>query len=240
MGAVRVISSVSGMSRPQLPLEVTPEVIDDLRENRAFIPAPADGIPSETLVDLVLITDDDLELTVPAIARHAGDDGVGLELQVDTLDARTKAHLQGLTRERPARAGGADRLAALRGLSAARQLEIARTGDMDQRVALERIYGKGVWDALLSNPRITVNEVARIARKGTVPKILLDSIADNAAWARTPPVRRALLGNRRLSADAVAKILRLTPMAELKLIPKQTAYPLAVRDAAQKLLKRGG
>jgi len=35
----------------------------------------------------------------------------------------------------------------------------------------------------------------------------------------------------------IANVLRATPKAELKLMPKQTAYPPAVRDAATKLLR---
>jgi len=101
----------------------------------------------------------------------------------------------------------------------------------------ERLFGKNVWEALLHNPRLTIPEVARIARKGTVPRPLLELIADNAAWAKTGPVRRALLTNRRLSSEAVMKVLRLTPKNELKLAEKQTAYPAHVREAARKLLR---
>jgi hypothetical protein len=34
----------------------------------------------------------------------------------------------------------------------------------------------------------------------------------------------------------VQKILRLTPAHELKLVPKQTAYPILVRTLAEKML----
>ena len=51
-----------------------------------------------------------------------------------------------------------------------------------------------MWEALLSNPRLSVMEVARIARKGQLPIPLVDQIAANDAWAASPEVRRALLG----------------------------------------------
>ena len=35
---------------------------------------------------------------------------------------------------------------------------------------LERLYGKQVWESLLHNAKVTVPEVARIARKGTIPR----------------------------------------------------------------------
>jgi hypothetical protein len=126
----------------------------------------------------------------------------------------------------------------LRHLNATEQLKMARRGELSDRLVLERLYGKHVWDALLHNPRITVPEVARIARKGTVPRPLLDVILDNTAWLKTPQVRRALLGNPKISTDAIVKLLRLTPKHELKVIDKSTAYAAPVREAARKLLKQ--
>jgi hypothetical protein len=46
-----------------------------------------------------------------------------------------------------------------------------------------------------------------------------------------------LLSNRRLGRDLITKILRATPKAELKLVPKQTAYPALVRQAAKRMLQ---
>ena len=90
----------------------------------------------------------------------------------------------------------------------------------------------------MHNPRLTPPEVARIARKGTVPKPLLDVIIDNVSWIKTPQVRRALLGNPKVGNDAILKLLRITPKHELKLIEKGTAYTMPVREAARKLLKQ--
>lgn len=126
----------------------------------------------------------------------------------------------------------------LRSLNAAQQLKVARTGELADRITVERLYGKQVWDALLHNPRLTVPEVARIARKGTVPKPLLELIMDNAGWVKADGVRRALLSNPKIGTDAVLKLLRITPKAELKVIEKGTVYGSGVREAARKLLKQ--
>ena len=126
----------------------------------------------------------------------------------------------------------------LRHLNAAQQLKVARTGELADRIAVERLYGKQVWEALLHNPRLSIPEVARIARKGTVPKPLLDVILDNAAWIKADAVRRALLSNPKIGPDAVLKLLRATPKHELKMIEKGTAYGAAVRESARKLLRQ--
>lgn len=124
----------------------------------------------------------------------------------------------------------------LRKLSLTDQQKVARTGDLNDRVTLERIYGKHVWDGLLHNPKLTVPEVARIARKGTMPRPLLEFIVENNAWIQAAIVRRALLGNPRVSGEAIMKLLRITPKHELRAIYKTTTYSSQVREAARKVL----
>jgi hypothetical protein len=130
-----------------------------------------------------------------------------------------------------------NRLERLRSLNATEQLKVARRGELQDRVVVERLYGKQVWEALLSNPRITLPEVSRIARKGTVPRPLIERIVENNAWIRADNVRRALLSNPKLTLEGIQKLLRITPRHELKVIEKGTAFPMSVRDAARKLLR---
>lgn len=115
-------------------------------------------------------------------------------------------------------------------------LKRARNAGRSERSALERRFGKEVWEALLSNPRITPPEVAAIARKGTVPLPLIERIASNGSWLGSALVRRALLSNPKLPSDAILRVLRRLPKTELKLAPKQTGYPNLVRQTAKKLL----
>ena len=125
----------------------------------------------------------------------------------------------------------------LRGLSLTEQLRVAREGTLAERVALERIYGKAVWETLLRNRNLTAPEIARLARMGTMPRPLLELIVGNPAWLQVPEVRRALLSNSRLSTDMTRKVLALLPREELRLVPQTTAYPAAVRMAAKAMVK---
>lgn len=131
---------------------------------------------------------------------------------------------------------GDDPGAARRALTVRERLQIARGNVLESRVQLERSYGSTVWEPLLRNPGITVPEVARIARKASLPRPLVDLIAANEQWIRHALVRRALLTNPRLSLEGCQRILRQLPKRELKLVPDQTAYPQAVRQAARRLL----
>jgi hypothetical protein len=128
----------------------------------------------------------------------------------------------------------------LRGLTLAQQLKLAHHGEVSERIVLERLYGKNVWEALLRNPRLTGPEVARIARMGSLPRPLIEIIVGNGSWLQIPEVRRALLSNPRLGPDQIMRVLRLLPKHELKLAGMQTAYPHAVRDAAKRLLREAG
>lgn len=125
----------------------------------------------------------------------------------------------------------------LRKLNQTQQQKMARSGSLNDRVMLERIYGRNVWESLLHNPKLSIPEVATIARKGSVPRPLLEFIVENNTWISAPIVRRALLGNPRVNAEAILKLLRLTPKHELKTIHKTTTYSTQVRDAARKVLE---
>ena len=125
----------------------------------------------------------------------------------------------------------------LRGLTMIQAMKVANSPDPSERMALERMYGKSVWEALLRNPRLTAPEVSRLARMGTLPRTMLEIILNNGGWLGVPEIRRALLCNPRLGTDQVVRVLRLLPKHELKLTSTLTAYPFAVRDQAKRLLK---
>ena len=127
----------------------------------------------------------------------------------------------------------------LRRISLAEQQRLARSGRLNERVALEKLHGKNVWEALLQNRSLTPPEAAKIAKKGTLPKPLLEQIASNTAWLGSSIVRRALLANHKLSQASAQRILGLLNKSELNAVPLQTAYPERVRAAAKRLIKSG-
>jgi len=183
---------------------------------------------------------------VPAVSLAVG---TRCTLVFVTADGREKRQLRGrvaacysepvaieLRLDREQRESG-NPMEAVRNLSVAEQVRLARKGGQRERTALERTYGKTVWEALLANPRITAPEVARIARKGNLSQPLLAVIVENASWASSATVRRAALSHPRLTTAMAIKLLRRLPKNELKVVPKQTIYPILIRELATKLLK---
>jgi hypothetical protein len=217
----------------------------DLSKRRVFVPG-ASGVEARTACDLVL-EHAGRTLTLGGEVVYVCEDGPGrgVGLALAPLDAQARASLRAFAdgpgeAEAPSGedvAGAPTRLhERLVGLSGVDQQKLAATGTLPERIALERMYGPNVWPSLLDNPRITTPEVARIARKGTLARPLVEAIAANASWLAAGEVQRALLSNPRASSAVVDKVLRALPRRDLQLVPAQTAYAMAVRTAAKRIL----
>ena len=229
------------MSRPMVVLDLAGkhELARDLVAGGVFVP----GCTVELNVECELVVKNrDGEVRAAALVVFANPAGAGLQLI--GCDAELKQKISALANPPdPAEDEADDDVPKnvherLRGLPLAQQLKLAHTGEVSERIVLERMYGKNVWEALLRNPRLSVPEVTRIAQMGSLPVPLLDLIVSNGAWLASPTVRRGLLGNPRLGADAATKVLRAMPQGELKLVPKQTAYPAQIREIARRLLRK--
>ncbi len=237
------------MSRPTVVLDLAGkhELARDLVAGGVFVPGCTVGLNTECEL---IVKNGDGEVRAPALVVFANPAGAGLQLI--GCDAELKQKLSELA-ARPAtdepkpeeEAEPEDDLPKnvherLRGLTLAQQIKLAHNGEVSERMVLERMYGKNVWEALLRNPRLTGPEVARIARMGALPRPLVELIVGNGGWLQIPEVRRALLSNPRLGTDQIMKVLRRMPKHELKLAAMQTAYPLAVRSVARQMLKEAG
>lgn len=246
--------------RPHVVITLSAADLERERPNLgrgSVVGAGAAAVARGALCDVELVFPSGGRMTVPA--RAVMETGAGTVFAFDAYDrAALDGHLAAPVPARPeappppaapGAPGAADDDAPeeaapahvherLRGLSVVEQLKVAREGNLGERVVLERLYGKTVWEALLRNVRLTVPEVARLARMGTMPRPLLELVVANAAWLQVPQVRRALLSNPRLTADMVHKVLQLLPHDELRLVPQITAYPSAVRLAAKAMLHR--
>jgi hypothetical protein len=249
------------MSRPTVVLELAdnPQFARDLAAGGVFVQGCALAVLDECEL---LVRGPGGELAVPArVVFVDPSKGAGLELvgfgqaikeRIAALALEPTIDLEPGPDPEPATDGGADDDEAadigegkkfpslqdkLRGLTLAQQVRTANSSNPATRIALERMYGKAVWEALLRNPRLTAPEVARIARMGTLPRIQIEAIVNNGGWLQIPEVRRALLSNPRVGTDQIMRVLRLMPKHELKVASTATAYPFAVRDQAKKLLR---
>jgi hypothetical protein len=222
---------------------------EHLSKGRAFV-AGAAGVAERESCELVLEHHGRAHRLVGEVVHvRTEEPGCGVGLALARLDTNATAALRRFVDEAnddaeeespgsEGHAGAASLHERIRSLSAAEQLRLASAGTLGERTALERMYGPTVWEPLLRNARVTIPEVARIARKGSLPRPLVDLIASNAPWLASGEVQRALLSNPRSSPAVIAKVLGAMSRHDLMLVPQQTAYPEPVRAAAKKRLGR--
>jgi len=220
----------------------------ELTLGRVFLPG-AGGVAALTPCELVIDhAGRTHRLAAEVVFVKEEDPGRGVGLQLAPMDAAARDALRsfvdsGTDEPAPPAEDDDEKLAMnlqerLRAMSTVEQQRLAATGTLTERTALERMYGPTVWETLLRNARLTVPEVARIGRKGTLPRPLVDLIAANASWLVASEVQRALLANPRSSPVVVDKVLRSMSRSDLRLVPQQTAYPGPVREAAKRMLGR--
>ncbi len=127
----------------------------------------------------------------------------------------------------------------IQGLPVPKKLRLAEDGDLMQRQLLFRMYGKLVFEALLRNPKLTEMEVAKLAKLGTMPSLLLQRIAQRPDWLRSERVRNNLLANPRLptaiAQKVVARLNRLETRALLGRRDLPAPVQIALRNHSAKL-----
>jgi hypothetical protein len=222
----------------------------DLSKGRAFV-KDCGGVEARTACELVLVVGTRSHLLAGEVVFVREEDpgrGVGVKLvfEGDALE-RLRAFVAETAQPEPESESESESASdseghaqmlheRMRHLSSADQQRIASSGALPERIMLERLYGPNVWETLLHNSRLTIPEVARIAKKGTLPRPLIDLIAANGSWCAAGEVQRALLSNPRSSTTVITKILSTLSKIDLARVPQQTAYPMGVRQTAKKLL----
>ena len=235
---------------PKSEVRVAPDSVEmlqalyesDLRHRRIFVPGLF-SLRNREQCSLVIEHPTGTSLTVAAEAVYVKTDepGAGVGLELIGLDAAMLTQLESFVRQPGAEYPGAEKgprniHERVRQLSLREREIVGRTGVISDRVALERAFGGSVWESLLQNPQLTAPEVARIAKNGTLPIPLVAIIVANGSWLASSEVRRALLGNPRVSGAHLDRALKATPMVELRQISQMSAYRSQVRLAAKKLL----
>lgn len=229
----------------------------NLRKGRAFV-AGADGVAERERCALEIehpATGARIQMLAEAV--WVGAEGVGLAF-VD-LDAAAKAKIDGLAappeqdveqgepdakdgpaivREAGRPRGPRNLHERVRMLSIGQREELARHGSLTERVALERAYGGVVWEGLLQNAALSTAEVARIARNGTLPKPLVNTIVGNAGWVSCPEVQRALMTNPRCTGAHLERVVRAIPANELKRLALNCPYRSEVRSLVRQFAGR--
>jgi len=160
---------------------------------------------------------------------------VGLALAVDADADKVLAQLQSSpeTAEPEQRQNAWDRV---RGLSQMEKILQAVKADRTERALLLQDNDPRVLLSVLRNPRLTVEEVARLAKSPFLNFQIADVILKTAQWMSSLDVRLGLVHNPRTPQAFALKILPTLPEADVKAIAR-AGTSMALKQAALRRLQ---
>lgn len=115
------------------------------------------------------------------------------------------------------------------------RVRLAMKGDREARNILIRDPNRIVCQAVVNNPKITEQEVEKIAAMRSVTEDVLRKIANDRQWARSYPIMHNLARNPRTPIANVLPILTRLQLRDLNAISKSKNVPDAVRRQALRL-----
>lgn len=91
---------------------------------------------------------------------------------------------------------------------------------------------------LLGNPRLTEDDVVRLAARRPLHSAIVDTLAESPRWLRRPRIRLTLLLNPGTPEPVSMPLLAVCTRCELLEVVHGADAPLALRASAQELLER--
>jgi hypothetical protein len=125
----------------------------------------------------------------------------------------------------------------LRSLSQMEKILLAVKADKSERALLGQDTDPRVLLSLLRNPRITVEEVGRLARSSTLNYQIADVIMRSSQWSASLDVRLGLIHNAKTPQQFALKILPTLPENEIRTIAR-TGTSMALKQAALRRLQK--
>ncbi len=115
------------------------------------------------------------------------------------------------------------------------RVKLAMKGDREARNILIRDPNRIVSQAVVQNPRITEQEMERIASMRSIAEDVLRSIANDRQWSRSYSIVHSLARNPRTPIANVLNILSRLQLRDLKALSANKNVSDAVRRQALRL-----
>ena len=127
----------------------------------------------------------------------------------------------------------------LRSLPRVQKIILATKADRSERAFLVQDNDPQVLSSLLKNPRITIDEVVRVAKSSFLNYQTAEVITSTGQFMASLDVRVALVHNPKTPPPFALRILPTLPDSELRTIARGAATSMALKQAALKRLQRG-
>lgn len=124
----------------------------------------------------------------------------------------------------------------VRAMPYAEKIILAAKADRSERAVLIQDNDPQLLYYLLKNPRITTEEVLRIARLTSISAAVADQIAKTTQWSGNQEIRSAIVNNPRTPTLLALKLLGTLPEPEIRHIAKSTGVSQALKQAALRIV----
>src|SRR5437588_5874008 len=206
------------------------ELRDEHRDNLSFGAlrlATTESVPLYTVLSVTLRGPSGAEAVVKATVVTTLSDGIALAVDGDADE------ILGQLLARPATETAWDRI---RALSQTDKMLLAIKANRSDRALLVQDNDPRVLLSLLRNPRLTVDEVARVARSSYLTYQIADVIIKTSQWMASVDVRLGLIPNPKTPPGFALRILPTLPQSEIKTIAR-AGTSMALKQAALRLLQ---
>jgi hypothetical protein len=119
------------------------------------------------------------------------------------------------------------------------KINLAQSGNKEERIALAMDSNKAIHHYLLKNAKVTLDEIAFMARLPSLNPDVLDKIAENPSYTQNPSVAKALVYNPKTPVRTAIRILDRLPRSEVMNLAKRTGMNLKLVMAAKKKIEKG-
>lgn len=117
------------------------------------------------------------------------------------------------------------------------KINMALSGTREERMALAMDGNKAIHHYLLKNARISLDEIAFIARLPTMNPDVLGKIAENPSYTQNLQVVKHLVYNPKTPVPIAIKLLDRLPRAEIMLLAKRMSMNQRLVQAAKKKIE---
>ncbi|HVR43949.1 MAG TPA: hypothetical protein VMS56_10970 [Thermoanaerobaculia bacterium] len=210
--------------------------------------ATEESIPLHSELQITLRGPRGGEIVVSATVVAALPDGIALAIEADPAgmlaallaseaSAEASADLPAGDPESPGESRNPwDRV---RALSQMEKILLGVKADRTERALLLQDNDPRVLLSLLRNPRLTIEEVVRLAKSPFLTYQIADVIMKTGQWMASLEVRLALIRNAKTPQPFALRILPTLPDSEVRTIAR-AATSMALKQAALRRLQGGG
>lgn len=128
----------------------------------------------------------------------------------------------------------------LRALNRNQRIFLAAKANRSERALLLQDNDAQVLFSLLKNPRLSLDEVVRVAKSSFLSFQMVELILKTSQWIANLDVRLALVHNPKTPVPFALRLLPTLPDSEVRLIAKGAATSMALKQAALRRVQGAG